>query len=87
MNAATLIKLNINLQDATLLKTQCYVDGKWGNAASKKTFEVDNPATGAIIADVANGDAADTRMAIDAADRALPAWRARTPKDRAAIFA
>ena len=86
MNAAQLVKLNINLHDATLLKTQCYVDGTWTNAASKKTFAVDNPANGVVIADVANGDATDTRTAIAAANRALPAWRARTPKDRAEIL-
>ncbi len=86
MNAAQLIKLNINLQDATLFKTQCFVDGVWGNAASKKTFNVDNPANGTVIASVTNCDATYTRDAIDAANRALPAWRALTPKARAVIL-
>ncbi|WP_199029537.1 NAD-dependent succinate-semialdehyde dehydrogenase [Ralstonia sp. ASV6] len=67
------------------LKTGHYIGGEWyepqGGAA---TYAVLNPATGEAIAQVAKGGAAETQQAIDAAERALPAWRALTAKERGA---
>ncbi|WP_179504978.1 MULTISPECIES: NAD-dependent succinate-semialdehyde dehydrogenase [unclassified Sphingomonas] len=74
------------LKDATLLRQAMLVDGQWIGADSGETIEVRNPATGALIACVPRGGAAETRRAIDAAARALPAWRAALAKDRAAIL-
>ena len=71
------------LKDAGLLCQQCYINGAWVNADSKKTIEVTNPATGAILGTVPNMGAAETRRAIAAADAAWPAWRAKTAKERA----
>ncbi|MEX0696959.1 MAG: NADP-dependent succinate-semialdehyde dehydrogenase [Dongiaceae bacterium] len=71
------------LKDAGLLCQQCYIDGAWVNADSKKTIEVTNPATGAVLGTVPNMGAAETRRAIAAADAAWPAWRAKTAKERA----
>jgi len=76
----------LELKDPGLLKSQAYVDGAWRDAGSKATFAVSNPATGARIADIADLDAADTREAIAAAHRALPAWRAKTAKERAGLM-
>src|SRR5512139_3786524 len=76
----------LSLKDPKLFRTQCYVDGAWIGADSKKTFAVHNPATGEALGSVPDLGAAETRRAIEAAERALPAWRARTGKDRSAIL-
>ena len=78
--------MTLQLKDATLLKTKGFVDGQWIGADSGRSFAVTNPATGATIAEVADMGAAETRRAIAAAERALPAWRAKTAKERAAIL-
>ena len=74
------------LKDPKLLRSQCYLDGQWVDADSRKTFSVDNPATGDTLALVPDMGIAETRRAIEAADRAWPAWRAKTAKERAAIL-
>ncbi len=74
------------LRDPKLLRQQCYVDGAWVNADSGETLDVDNPATGALLGTVPKMGAAETRRAIEAAERALPAWRGKTGKERAAIL-
>jgi len=76
----------IALRDPGLLRQAMLIDGAWVQADSGAMIEVTNPATGAVIARVPNGGAEETRRAIAAAERALPAWRARLAKDRAAIL-
>jgi phenylacetaldehyde dehydrogenase len=64
------------------------INGRWVAAASGKTFEVRNPATGAVIAHAAEGDKADVEAAVTAARRAFEsgAWPALTPSERAKII-
>ena len=69
-----------------LLRDQAYVDGKWIDADSGETFPVLNPATGETVAEVPRLGAVETRRAIEAAERAFPAWRAKTAKERARIL-
>jgi succinate-semialdehyde dehydrogenase/glutarate-semialdehyde dehydrogenase len=76
----------LNLKDPKLFREQCYVEGAWVAADSKRTFTVDNPATGEVIGSVPDMGNAETKRAIDAADRAWPAWRAKTAKERSAIL-
>ncbi|WP_245556759.1 NADP-dependent succinate-semialdehyde dehydrogenase [Aquaspirillum serpens] len=76
----------LQLQRPELLRQQAYINGQWCDAASGNTIAVDNPATGEIIAHVPSLTAEETRAAIDAADAALPAWRAKTAKERATIL-
>ncbi|CAE6738003.1 NAD-dependent succinate-semialdehyde dehydrogenase [Paraburkholderia domus] len=64
------------------LRTGHYIAGEWYESAS--TYPVLNPATGDVIAQVAKGGAAETTQAIAAAERALPAWRRLTAKERGA---
>ena len=64
--------------------TAALIDGEW--VTSAKTFAVTDPATGEEIAAVPNLGAKETAHAIDAASRALPAWSAKTAKERAAIL-
>ncbi|MGB3793190.1 MAG: NAD-dependent succinate-semialdehyde dehydrogenase [Sphingopyxis granuli] len=67
-----------------LLRTEAFVGGRW--VAGERRLAVTNPATGALIAEVADTTAADTRTAIDAAAAAMPAWAAMPAKARAAIL-
>ncbi len=67
----------------SLLKTQCYVDGRW---VGKPELSVTNPANGEEIAKVPMTSAEGTREAIAAAERALPEWSAMLAKDRAKIL-
>jgi succinate-semialdehyde dehydrogenase/glutarate-semialdehyde dehydrogenase len=69
-----------------LIRSDNFIDGKWTPAQDNVRFAVTNPATGEVIADVADSSPADARAATDAAARALPAWRARLPKERAAVL-
>jgi succinate-semialdehyde dehydrogenase/glutarate-semialdehyde dehydrogenase len=62
------------------------VDGKWVDADSGKTIAVNNPATGEILGTIPNMGVAETRRAIEAANAAFPAWRAKTAKERSAIL-
>ncbi len=78
--------MTLQLKDMALLKTKGYIDGNWVDGDGGKRITVTNPATGETVAEVADMGAAETRRAIEAADRALPAWRARTAKERAAIM-
>ncbi|MCO2341048.1 NADP-dependent succinate-semialdehyde dehydrogenase [Pseudomonas aeruginosa] len=73
----------MQLKDAKLFRQQAYVDGAWVDADNGQTIKVNNPATGEIIGSVPKMGAAETRRAIEAADKALPAWRALTAKERA----
>ncbi len=65
-------------------RTQCFIDGKWTDAASGKTFETYNPATEELIAEVAEGDAPDVDRAVKAARRAFDSgpWRKTDARDR-----
>ena len=76
----------IPLKDPKLFREQCYLDGAWTSADSRKTFPVVNPATGESIGSVPDMGAAETKRAIEAAERAWPAWRAKTAKERAAVL-
>ncbi|MEQ4585824.1 MAG: NAD-dependent succinate-semialdehyde dehydrogenase, partial [Pantoea agglomerans] len=73
-----------SLQESELFRTGYLADGQWHQAAS--TFDVTNPATGEVIAQVAKAGKAETEQAIAAAERAFPAWRAQTAKARAEIL-
>jgi len=74
------------LKDARLFRETCYIDGQWVQASSGQTLNVDNPATGEIIGTVPKLGAAETRQAIEAANRAFPAWSKKTAKERATIL-
>ncbi|OMH26249.1 NAD-dependent succinate-semialdehyde dehydrogenase [Motiliproteus sp. MSK22-1] len=76
----------MQLNDQSLLKQRAYIDGEWVDAADSSTLQVTDPATGETIATIADIDAAGTRTAIAAAEKALPAWKAKTAKERAALL-
>lgn len=76
----------MQLKDASLFRQQACIGGQWLDADNGKTIEVTNPATGKVIGTVPKMGAAETKRAIDAANKALPAWRAKTAKERSAII-
>jgi succinate-semialdehyde dehydrogenase/glutarate-semialdehyde dehydrogenase len=78
--------MSVELKDPTLLRESCFIDGGWSAADSGATLEVTNPATSKKLGSIPNMGAAETRRAIAAAAAALPAWRARTAKERAVIL-
>ena len=74
------------LADRRLLRDLGYVDGHWTAGEAAASFEVTDPATGSTVAFVAALDAGQTTEAVDAATRALPAWRTALPQERAKIL-
>ncbi|OQW56158.1 MAG: succinate-semialdehyde dehydrogenase (NADP(+)) [Proteobacteria bacterium SG_bin9] len=78
--------VSLNLKDPSLLRDACLIDGAWVGADDGKTISVDNPSTGAVIGTVPNMGAAETKRAIEAANAAWPAWRAKTAKERSNIL-
>ncbi|RWA73093.1 NAD-dependent succinate-semialdehyde dehydrogenase [Mesorhizobium sp.] len=74
------------LADRRLLRDLGYVGGHWTAGRSAASFEVTDPATGATVAFVAALDAGQTTEAVDAAARALPAWRSALTQERSRIL-
>jgi succinate-semialdehyde dehydrogenase/glutarate-semialdehyde dehydrogenase len=73
-----------DLADPGLLKTDSFINGEWIGASHR--FAVCDPATGRLLAEVANLGAGEAEAAIAAANQAWPAWRAKTAKERGAIL-
>jgi succinate-semialdehyde dehydrogenase/glutarate-semialdehyde dehydrogenase len=76
----------ITLKDPSLLRDRCLIDGQWVEAEARGRIKVDNPADGSLVGTVPECGATETRRAIDAANAALPAWRALLAKERSAIL-
>lgn len=76
----------LTLKDTGLLKSQCYINGAWVDAADGSTIAVLNPATGSHIGSVPNAGKDLTQQAIDGAAQAQTEWKARTAEDRARIL-
>jgi succinate-semialdehyde dehydrogenase/glutarate-semialdehyde dehydrogenase len=72
------------LKDPSLLKTDALIDGQWITGPSR--FAVHDPATGALLANVANLGPQDAQAAIAAANAAWPAWRSKTAKERSILL-
>ena len=76
----------MKLQDPSLLRQKCYVDGQWVDADSAVTVQVRNPATLELLATVPKAGAAETQRAIAAAQRAFQDWKQRTGEARGRIL-
>ena len=74
------------LKDPSLFKEDSYINGQWVNAKTGDTFSVNNPATGEIIAQVANLSTTDAELAIQSAENAFESWKNKTGKERASIM-
>ncbi len=76
----------MQLNDSSLLRQQCYINGEWSDADSGAVLEISNPANGDILGTVPKMGEAETRRAIDAADAAWPVWREKTAAERGSIL-
>ena len=76
----------MKLNDATLFRQQCYVNGAWVDAAGGAKLPVTNPATGQQLGTIPAINAAGAEAAVAAAYKAFPAWAARTAKERAQVL-
>ena len=76
----------MNLKYSQLLQTQSFLNGQWQNAHSGKTFPINNPANGSLIAEVADCGAEETRLAISHAAKAFTTWREFTGIERSQIL-
>ena len=76
----------MKLKDSKLFHDKCYVDGGWLDADDGATIPVNNPADDSVLGTIPKFGTEETRRAIEAADAAYPAWRAKTAKERANIL-
>lgn len=76
----------LTLSDPALLRQSCYLNGQWSAADSGQTIAVTNPANGEQLGTIPKMGTMETRRAIEGAQAALPAWRARTAKERSTIL-
>ena len=76
------------VEEFTAAPRKLFIDGQWADAASGKTFETPNPATGETLANVAEGDAEDINRAVSAARIAFESgpWSRMTPSDRGRLI-
>ncbi|WP_323795123.1 NAD-dependent succinate-semialdehyde dehydrogenase [Nisaea sp.] len=74
------------LSDPSLFCEQGYIDGAWVDADGGGRVDVTDPATGDVVGTIPDMGADETRRAIEAANAAWPAWRAKTAKERSAIL-
>jgi succinate-semialdehyde dehydrogenase/glutarate-semialdehyde dehydrogenase len=74
------------LKDPTLFRDRCFIDGQWVEADSRARFQVDNPADGSLVGTAPDMGAAEAKRAVEAANAALPAWRALPAKERSAVL-
>jgi len=78
--------MSLELKNTSLWKTDAYIDGQWCAADDSTTIDVDNPATGAVLAKVANCGTAETRRAIEAAETAFTSWCKTSVLERAKLL-
>ena len=77
---------SLPISDRALFRQQCYIAGEWVDARDGRTIPVTNPADGSMLGAVPSVGVEEVRRAVEAADAALPAWRAETAKARSAIL-
>jgi hypothetical protein len=78
------VTVDRSVEEFTAAPRKLFIDGQWTEAASGKTFETPNPATGQTLANVAEGDAEDINRAVSAARKAFDSgpWSRMTPSER-----
>jgi len=76
----------MQLQNKSLFRQHCFINGKWVDADNKKTFDVVNPFDQSILGHVPECSTAETKQAIEAAHAAFLKWRALTAKERSDLL-
>src|ERR1700739_1883980 len=77
---------SLGLADPSLFRSSSYVDGQWPPRDGGERLVVHNPSTGEPIADLPSAGADETQLAVEAAQRALPAWRGLSGKARSKVL-
>ncbi len=77
----------LTLQRPDLMRSTHYIGGRWCDAAGGTRYDVEDPATGRVFAQVPDSDARDGIAALEAACAAFPAWRAVPARDRSRLIA
>jgi phenylacetaldehyde dehydrogenase len=82
------VTVDRSVEEFTAAPRKLFINGQWTDAASGKTFETPNPATGETLANIAEGDAEDINRAVRAARRAFDdgPWGRMTPSERGRII-
>ena len=81
------VTLEKSVEDFIATPRQLFIDGRWVDAASGKTFATPNPATGQTLAQVAEADAEDVDRAVRAARRAFEGpWSRMTASERGRVI-
>jgi len=87
MNVSAITPQDKRIADFLGSRKQLLIGGRWEDAASGETFEVENPATGEVIAHAAAGRKADMDRAVAAARKAFEGpWRRTTPSERTRLL-
>ena len=86
--AVSTAQLDNQVQEFVSRPRKMFIDGKWVEAASGKTFPTYNPATGEVLAQVAEGDREDIDRAVKAARKAFESgpWPDMTPSQRGRLI-
>ena len=81
------VTVDRSVEEFTAAQRKLFINGQWADAASGKSFETPNPATGETLARVAEGDAEDINRAVRAARAAFDGpWSRMTPSERGRII-
>jgi succinate-semialdehyde dehydrogenase / glutarate-semialdehyde dehydrogenase len=80
------MRLLDRLQDRDLYRAAAFIGGRWLNGSAASTFDVVDPATGEVVGCPPDLDMQAVRQAIEVAQHAWPAWRAKTGKERATLL-
>jgi len=76
----------LQLNDPSLLRAQCYINGEWSDADSGETIAVTNPATDEIIGSVPKMGAAEATRAVETAHAAFKLWKKKSAKERSVLL-
>jgi len=76
----------MKIQNQKLFKKKCYIDGNWVNSNNNENIEVNNPSSLDIIGSIPKCGTQETILAIEAANKALPEWKAKTAKERSILL-
>jgi succinate-semialdehyde dehydrogenase / glutarate-semialdehyde dehydrogenase len=74
------------LHDQDLFREDLFVGGRWRSGGTGRRIDVTDPATGAVIGQIAEADETDVRDAIAAAQEAFPVWAGLTAQERGRIL-
>jgi succinate-semialdehyde dehydrogenase/glutarate-semialdehyde dehydrogenase len=87
MTSQTIAQMSsLGLADPSLVRSCSYIDGQWLTRDGGERLVVHNPSTGELIADLPSAGADETQLAVEAAQRALPAWRGLSGKARSKVM-